>query len=354
MRIVTSFDVFTSRLVILWSTLALLAAPSGCSTSGSSKEERDASFEDVGEGSVDAASARDAGTRDAAVEEADSSVVPVDKPVPGEPQSKADAGAPGERPGAFPAIGASCSTPLEKACSGHNTTNKLVCLAGKWTYNGTCDGLSRCDTRAGASQGTCQGVAIDCLDLMPGDTSCSTDKTTVLTCGADLLDSTKTVCAANSHCAGRGDASCVCDHGSDGLGGCVVLAGRYWDNGNGTLFDPDRKLTWQRSPDTSPDAGRTWDEANAYCAGLTLSSPRSVAAWRVPLEQELATIVDTTKGAPTLDRDAFPNTPSTSFWAGDPSDPDNANAAGRLAIRFSDGLVEHTLLSRRLLVRCVR
>lgn len=265
----------------------------------------------------------------------------------------ATTGTPGDAVPGVASLDGPCVSPLEKACSGHNSTNKLVCLAGKWAFNGSCDGTSRCDTRPGATQGTCQGIALECLNRHPSETVCNADKSATLTCGADLLDSSPAACRANAHCAGTGNARCECDHGDDGLGGCVALAGRYWDNGNGTVFDPTTRLTWQR--EVPPPFHGSVEVLKAYCATLTLTNPRGGSTWRAPSVEELRTILDTTHPAPMIDGVAFPNTADGYFYT--TSLEPNGVPAMRIELSFLDGLSLFTTgnnLTHDVYVRCVQ
>jgi hypothetical protein len=130
----------------------------------------------------------------------------------------ADAG-PAPRTAAIASVDGACNVPLELACSGHNVAQKLVCLNGRWTFNGSCDGATRCDTRFGVSQGTCQAITARCVGKAPGTSIC--DGTARHSCGLDLLDEPPTPCPALSHCEGAAGA-CVCDRGyMSGASGCV-------------------------------------------------------------------------------------------------------------------------------------
>jgi hypothetical protein len=80
---------------------------------------------------------------------------------------------------------------------------------------------------------------------------------------------------------------------------------------NDTVRDFGTGLVWQR---TLGERGYTFDEARAYCAGLTLDGQ----AFRVPSMKELQTLVDDAKEkSPVLDEGAFPGTPAgrTLFWS---------------------------------------
>jgi hypothetical protein len=56
----------------------------------------------------------------------------------------------------------------------------------------------------------------------------------------------------------------------------------------------------------------TWEQAKAYCSGLSLGGFSS--GWWLPGMHELVTIVDFTQSAPAIDQNAFGSTPSAEFW----------------------------------------
>ncbi len=57
--------------------------------------------------------------------------------------------------------------------------------------------------------------------------------------------------------------------------------GSFRDNGNGTVTDMVTGLMWQQ---TTPDNMMTWQQALAYCEGLTLGDHTD---WRMPTVKEL-------------------------------------------------------------------
>lgn len=80
-----------------------------------------------------------------------------------------------------------------------------------------------------------------------------------------------------------------------------VPAGRYVDQGDGTVTDAKTGLVWQR---TSPETVFTnGEDALAYCAGST-GLPGT--GWRLPSVKELVTLYDPTSGDEHLPRDVFP------------------------------------------------
>jgi hypothetical protein len=117
---------------------------------------------------------------------------------------------PPARDAAIAKAGLPCANPLELACTEHNVPQKLACVSRVWTFNGSCDGQARCDTRFGATQGTCQAITAHCLAKPPGAAFC--DGLERKLCGADLLDELPAPCGANAHCD-PSDGGCLCDRG---------------------------------------------------------------------------------------------------------------------------------------------
>jgi hypothetical protein len=112
----------------------------------------------------------------------------------------------------------------------------------------------------------------------------------------------------------------------------------------GTVTDSNTHLIWQQTPD---GAARTWDQADAYCAGLSLAG----GGWRLPTMSELQSIIDETVKEPAIDGAAFPNTPSEGFWAATP-------LAGmrpyRWFVSFDRGIAYNAVPDHLYNVRCVR
>ncbi len=120
--------------------------------------------------------------------------------------------------------------------------------------------------------------------------------------------------------------------------GCYTVA-------NGTVQDSATGLTWQRDVDTTM---RTWSDAQAYCAALTLDG----GGFRLPRLKELLTVVDETRANPAIDPTAFPGAASASFW----TDSAVAGDAGYAWYLFFDlgETVNDGAATNTYLTRCVR
>jgi hypothetical protein len=85
-----------------------------------------------------------------------------------------------------------------------------------------------------------------------------------------------------------------------------------YDLQDDTVLDRGTGLTWQRA---APDQTFTFTQARQYCATLRVGQQ---GEWRVPSLGELLTLVDERATNPTIDANAFPRTPSESFWTSSP------------------------------------
>jgi hypothetical protein len=145
------------------------------------------------------------------------------------------------------------------------------------------------------------------------------------------------------------DGSCTSDKAppakgtSGGVGLGASTEGRFVPTDE-TVFDTTTGLTWQRAP---APTRMSWEQAKAYCRGLSLGGNN---AWRLPKKSELETLV-TGQSAPTIDVSMFPATAPEPFWT---FTPDKDSPGDALALDFSTGrkasLGSGTLHS----VRCVR
>jgi hypothetical protein len=128
------------------------------------------------------------------------------------------------------------------------------------------------------------------------------------------------------------------------------MAETGWYNlGGGVVVDNVTGLVWQGQV---PSGEFTWAEAKAYCAGLKYGG---LTGWRLPSRIELISIVDYGQMFPAIDRDAFPDTPSTTYdhgyWSSSPyfGDPNYA-----WAVDFGFGYVNYVNVTVGQPVRCVQ
>lgn len=92
--------------------------------------------------------------------------------------------------------------------------------------------------------------------------------------------------------------------------GAAAPPGRYEIVGS-TVLDTKTKLTWLREV---PAGAFDWTQTKNYCSSLDVGGK----GWRLPNMKELLTLIDETASSPAIDVDAFPNTPSNSFWTSSP------------------------------------
>ncbi|MCD6497508.1 MAG: DUF1566 domain-containing protein [Deltaproteobacteria bacterium] len=79
-----------------------------------------------------------------------------------------------------------------------------------------------------------------------------------------------------------------------------------------TVLDRVTGLEWQRGVATE---AYDWWDARDYCSNLSLGGADD---WRLPSRIELVSILDFGGLDPTIDHDAFPDTPSDFFWSSSP------------------------------------
>ncbi len=112
-------------------------------------------------------------------------------------------------------VGSPCGLDEERACAGFAQRIALQCIGGKWAKTVECGTSTNCDTREGATRGTCQKILDECANKTPGTKICNTDSTGILTCGPDLVTADSVACDVNGSCA---NATCACNPGYDGDG----------------------------------------------------------------------------------------------------------------------------------------
>lgn len=117
-------------------------------------------------------------------------------------------------------------------------------------------------------------------------------------------------------------------------------------NTSGTVTDSRLGLMWQQCPEGQSGANCATGTAtvyNTYAAALARAASvnadpagagRGHSDWRVPNRNELASLVNRRCEAPAIQRNAFPGTPSASFWTSTP-----AFAGFAWYVDFTDGSI---------------
>ncbi|TGK02804.1 DUF1566 domain-containing protein [Leptospira langatensis] len=134
------------------------------------------------------------------------------------------------------------------------------------------------------------------------------------------------------------------------------IAAPFTDNGDGTVTDSATSLVWQQcssglsgsSCSTGTATTYTWQNALSYCNTLSLSSK----SWRVPSINELKSIIDRSRVAPSISITFFPEaSSSTANWS---STTDiNSGSGNAWGVSFADGSVTSSVKSGTLKARCV-
>ena len=139
-----------------------------------------------------------------------------------------------------------------------------------------------------------------------------------------------------------------------------LIAGRYQDNGDGTVTDIETGLQWMRfSLGQEWKGGTCVGEAKKYTwqgaldAAKALNRRMNYAScrdWRVPTKEELQTLASD-KQSPTINQTAFPKTPSWWYWSSSTcaNGPDDA-----WLVYFLNGAVYASLKTNDYPVRLVR
>jgi hypothetical protein len=108
------------------------------------------------------------------------------------------------------------------------------------------------------------------------------------------------------------------------------------DNGDGTVTDTRTGLIWEVKTDDGgfrdKDNTYTWEEALAYCEGLTLAEHDD---WRLPNRNELQSIMDYNRYGPSVDP-SFPLVRPSANWS---SDTNAANPDSAWTVNFYNGAV---------------
>ncbi|MDQ7022086.1 MAG: DUF1566 domain-containing protein [Candidatus Gracilibacteria bacterium] len=119
---------------------------------------------------------------------------------------------------------------------------------------------------------------------------------------------------------------------------------RFTVNGD-TVLDSVTNLEWQK--DGSTDGTKTWTNAKAYCADLTLGGKTD---WRLPNVKELRSIVDFDKITPSINS-VFTNTASNYYWSSTTTTYSTSNA---WHVHFDIGYSTSYDKTNTIYVRCTR
>lgn len=124
----------------------------------------------------------------------------------------------------------------------------------------------------------------------------------------------------------------------------VSAAGRFRNNGNGTVTGSKTHLVWQRG-----EGGKMkWNAAIAYCKNLSLAGHND---WRLPNKEELTSITDIGKD-PAINETNFPNAHiNAGYWSSTTNGVGTWNA---WAVNGSNGFSDTVIKTYSYYVRCVR
>jgi hypothetical protein len=94
----------------------------------------------------------------------------------------------------------------------------------------------------------------------------------------------------------------------------IILKSRFLvltDFGGAAVLDRETGLVWEQSPSTGASS---WYGGQSHCNDLSVGSRKG---WRLPVLQELASLVDPTQSAPALPAGhPFSNVQSSHYWSG--------------------------------------
>jgi len=122
------------------------------------------------------------------------------------------------------------------------------------------------------------------------------------------------------------------------------IARSYTDNGDGTITDNATTLMLQKEDDNNI---YNFEDAKSYCEGLILATKSD---WRLPIIEELRSVVDFSKSNPAIDV-AFTNTISSNYWS---LTTVTGNTTIAWGVNFFNGYDFFVDKSNYCYVRCVR
>ena len=121
--------------------------------------------------------------------------------------------------------------------------------------------------------------------------------------------------------------------------------GRFVVDAKGeTVLDTTTKLTWQR---VVPAQTYAWQAAKDACKAL----PTASGGWRLPTVRELRSLVDFGHINQSIDKTAFPNTPSEWFWS---ATAYSGSSSLAWVVIFDFGSSSYYDVTNAFRVRCVR
>lgn len=164
--------------------------------------------------------------------------------------------------GGVPVLGDPCSPDGAVACNGHASSVVMKCVDSIWSSNKTCPSGQLCDTAAAPN--ACAPVVPACQGKKPGDVVC--DGADRVTCGLDLVTSTKVTCGSAALCQlGSADKCAVCEDNEHVCSGTKLRVCKADHSG----FED--KQTCATVAECNPDAGACTDKvciAGSYkCVG---------------------------------------------------------------------------------------
>ena len=123
-----------------------------------------------------------------------------------------------------------------------------------------------------------------------------------------------------------------------------IALSEFVDNGDDTVTDVKTGLMWQQTTSSKMN----WEDAIKYCESL---SQAGFSDWRLPIREELRSIVNYNKYNPAIDTVFFPETMSAFYW----SSTSNAYTTGYAwGVRFYYGDGINSAKDSSYFVRAVR
>lgn len=159
-----------------------------------------------------------------------------------------------------------------------------------------------------------------------------------------LLATGQTTCESNDNEILCGDQNFPGQDGDYQAG--IPIAGRFVDNGDGTVSDTVTGLMWQSGEAFAP---LTWEQALVYCDDLGVASHTD---WRLPNVRELHSLMDFGGEAPSFGLDPVFSGPSSSFWSSTRLINSSHDAA--MNVLFTHGRIDWSLKTQLRGVRAVR